>query len=352
MELQTERLLLRPFRESDLHDFHHYCRHPEVGPNAGWKPHESLEESQKVLDIFINGEDTIWAVTLRGEDKPIGSVGLHRDERRPGVPNCLMLGYALSAEHWGKGLMTEAAGAVIDFAFTDKSLALLSVYHFAGNQRSRRVIEKCGFVCEGLIRCSSCLYDGTIVDEYGYSLSRADYYARKGTSDGRRLVLPEEGDFKEAYLTYLREWGEEKLVPFSAGLRGDHYEQWLAKSIADRETAPTGFVPATTYFLIDSDQQILAVSNLRHELNQSLLQTGGHIGYGVRPSKRGNGLAKQLLALTLRRAKVKGINRALLTCSEENEASARTIEALGGVPEEKFLTAEGDLVRRYWVDIR
>lgn len=83
--LETERLTLRPWRESDLEDFHEYCRDPEVGPNAGWKPHESLEESKKILGSFVNcdeAKDAERALVLKENGKVIGSVGILADRLR------------------------------------------------------------------------------------------------------------------------------------------------------------------------------------------------------------------------------------------------------------------------------
>ncbi len=352
MELQTERLLLRPFRQEDLHDFYEYAKHLEVGPNAGWKPHESLAETQKILDMFMTGKDTIFAVTLKNSGKVIGSVGLHEDACRHGVSNCKMLGYVLSADYWGQGLMPEAAGAVIDYAFADPDFMLLSCSHFSFNQRSKRVIEKLGFVYEGCLRHAYRIYNGVIADSCCYAMTRTDYYAHKAEQAELRLVLPEQGDFKADYLAYLAEWPNEiNLNPRAGFFAGEDYESWLAESIQERTNVPQDFVTATTYFLVDKSNHVLAVSSLRHTLTEALLQSGGHIGYGVRPSERGNGYAKLLLALTLQEAKKIGINSAMLSCKDDNLASAKTIEALGGKLEDKQINYKNLLMRRYWIAI-
>lgn len=175
MKLETQRLILRPFTQNDLIDLYDYATHPYVGPNAGWKPHESLEESQKILDMFINGDDTIFAIELKENGTVIGSVGLHDDSHRAPVIPSKMLGYVLSAEHWGKGLMTEASNAVVDFAFSDEKLELLTCSHFPHNHRSKRVIEKLGFVYEGTLRHAYPIYNGKIMDDCCYSMTREEY---------------------------------------------------------------------------------------------------------------------------------------------------------------------------------
>ena len=171
--LDAPRLFLRPWRMEDLEDFYHNSRQPELGYNAGWKPHECLEESREILESWvkgIQGED-IWAIVLKETGRAVGSIGLHKDDRRPGVPNCRSLGYVLAQEYWGKGYMTEAARAVLAYGFTQLHLALVSVNHFAYNQRSRRVIEKCGFTYEGTLRQGAGLYDGRVEDLCFYSMT-------------------------------------------------------------------------------------------------------------------------------------------------------------------------------------
>jgi len=105
-----------------------------------------------------------------------------------------------------------------------------------------------------------------------------------------------------------------------------------------------------TYRWIVEDDRVLGAISLRHELNEFLLQAGGHIGYGVRPSARRRGLATWALAETLRAAAKLGLDRVLITCNVSNVGSARTIENAGGVLEDVRDTEIGR-VRRYWVTL-
>lgn len=173
--LWTERLILRTFFETDLNAFHEFARNPHVGPQAGWKPHESKDESLAVLFDFIQKEET-WAIVDRKERQVIGSIGLHPDRRRLNR-NARMLGYALAEPFWGRGLMTEAARRILRHAFCDLGIDLVSVCHFPYNMRSRRIIEKCGFTFEGTLRQATLLYDGSLQDDVCYSMTRAEYLA-------------------------------------------------------------------------------------------------------------------------------------------------------------------------------
>ena len=163
--LETERLILREFRESDAEDLYEYAHDPEVGPNAGWKPHESLDESRGVVKNFIQSGE-VWAIEDKASHKVIGSIGLHKREREC-EPFDRELGYVLSRDYWGRGLMTEAAGRIVQYAF-DNGMKTLLVSHFDGNDRSRRVIEKLGFSKVGHAADSYTRYDGKVLSETLY----------------------------------------------------------------------------------------------------------------------------------------------------------------------------------------
>ena len=107
--LKTSRLLIRPWRESDLDDFYAYASVDGVGQMAGWKPHENKEESKMILDMFISHKKT-FAIEYQG--KVIGSVGIEKynEAHFPEFENekCREIGYVLSKDYWGQGLIPEA----------------------------------------------------------------------------------------------------------------------------------------------------------------------------------------------------------------------------------------------------
>lgn len=144
--LTTDRLILRPWRESDLADFYEYARVDGVGQMAGWNPHRSIEESKDILSRFIAGKK-VFALEYNG--KAIGSLGVeeYREKNYPEL-DALQgreIGYVLSKAYWGQELMPEAVKAVIDWLFGEEKLDFIMVGHFDWNSQSRRVIEKCGF---------------------------------------------------------------------------------------------------------------------------------------------------------------------------------------------------------------
>lgn len=148
VELETDRLILRPFEEGDLKDFNEYAKVEGVGEAAGWIHHKSLDESKTILDKFIR-EHRTFAIVDKQSGKVIGSVGIEASgevfsEEFAGK-NINEVGYVLSKEYWGRGLMTEAVKAVIAYLFDNLKCDVVTCGHFINNDRSKRVIEKCGF---------------------------------------------------------------------------------------------------------------------------------------------------------------------------------------------------------------
>ena len=115
---------------------------------------------------------------------------------------------------------------------------------------------------------------------------------------------------------------------------------------------PEDWIPSSTYWLVDSDSTVLGHSSLRHELTPQLQRYGGHIGYYIRPSQRQKGYGSLILSLSLEKANDLGLKRILITCDDDNAASARIIERHGGVLEDKIMN-DGHKVptRRYWIDL-
>ncbi len=147
--IETQRLLLRPFQQTDLQDFYDYARVDGVGEMAGWKHHESIEKSQEILNGFIE-EDKTFAIVLKENNKVIGSLGVEKygmEERLTEFDGYQgrEIGYVLSKAYWGKGLMPEAVRAVIAYLFNDLQLDFLLCGYYDFNAQSKRVQEKCGF---------------------------------------------------------------------------------------------------------------------------------------------------------------------------------------------------------------
>ena len=148
MELQTERLLLRPWRESDAPALFKYAQNPNVGPIAGWPPHTSEEVSREIIRAVLS-ESGNFAVVLKATNEAIGSIGIMplRSATRTvslAEGECEM-GYWIGEPFWGKGLIPEAVEEVLRYAFEDLAMKVVWCGYYDGNVKSLRVQEKRGF---------------------------------------------------------------------------------------------------------------------------------------------------------------------------------------------------------------
>jgi RimJ/RimL family protein N-acetyltransferase len=146
MILETDRLILRPWCEEDAEALFTYASDPEVGPPAGWPPHTSVENSREIIKNVLCAPET-YAV-CRKDNNPIGSIGLklngstdmtNRDDE-------CELGYWIGKPFWGQGLIPEAAYRLLRHAFEDLGMARIWCGYYDGNTKSRRVMDKLGFV--------------------------------------------------------------------------------------------------------------------------------------------------------------------------------------------------------------
>lgn len=147
MILRTERLILRPWREDDAEALYLYARDERVGPAAGWPVHTSADDSLRVLRQVLMADET-YAVLENEENGPIGSAGLMLGENSnldiPATEG--EIGYWIGAPYWGRGLIPEAVNELVRHGFEELGLDCIWCGYFDGNDKSRRVQEKCGFI--------------------------------------------------------------------------------------------------------------------------------------------------------------------------------------------------------------
>lgn len=144
--LETDRIILRPWREDDAEALFRYAQDPAIGPIAGWPPHTSVEESRGIIRDVFSAPET-YAVVLKQAGEPIGSVGLLFGENgtRPLGEGEAELGYWIGKPYWGQELIPEASRELIRHGFEDLGLEGLWCSCDAANRQSMRVQEKCGF---------------------------------------------------------------------------------------------------------------------------------------------------------------------------------------------------------------
>lgn len=144
MILETKRLILRPWSEDDAAELFKYASDPDIGPPAGWQPHTSVENSRDIIKNVLSAPET-YAVCLKENGKPIGSIGFHRADLAD-LDDEYELGYWMGKPFWGQGLIPEASIRMLQHAFDDLNMERIWCGYYEGNVKSRRVQEKLGFV--------------------------------------------------------------------------------------------------------------------------------------------------------------------------------------------------------------
>lgn len=148
--METDRIKLRPWRESDAEVLYRYASDPEVGPRAGWAPHQCVEESREIIRTIFSAAG-MWAIELKATAEPIGCAGYlpATNANLPIAEDECEVGYWVARPYWGKGIGSEALRLVVDHCFKEKGFAALWGDYFPDNPASGRVMEKCGFRTTG-----------------------------------------------------------------------------------------------------------------------------------------------------------------------------------------------------------
>ncbi len=160
-------------------------------------------------------------------------------------------------------------------------------------------------------------------------------------------------EYEKSYRSYIRELGDSERYPFTLDFEFDDFPALVTRlnNCSLGIGLPEGWVPHTTFWLVENSE-IVGVSSLRHRMTDHLERLGGHIGFGVRPSAQGRGVAKELLGRTLREAGHLGISEVFVICLKDNKASSRVIQANGGTLESEYSAPEySGLLQRYVISI-
>ena len=144
--IETERLILRPWKDEDAESLYKYASDPKVGPIAGWPVHTIIEDSAGVIKGVLSAPET-YAVVLKETNEPVGSIGLMIGEKSNFdiEDDEGEIGYWIGVPYWGMGLIPEAVRELLRRGFEDLNLKTIWCGYFDGNDKSRRVQEKCGF---------------------------------------------------------------------------------------------------------------------------------------------------------------------------------------------------------------
>ena len=160
-------------------------------------------------------------------------------------------------------------------------------------------------------------------------------------------------EYERSYRSYIRELGDSERYPFTLDFDFDDFPAFVNRlnNCSRGLDLPDGGVPHTTFWLVE-DGEIVGVSSLRHRLTDRLKRLGGHIGFGVRPSAQGRGVAKELLRQTLNEAGHLGLSEVLVICLKDNVASSSVIRANGGRLESEYSVPEySGSLQRYVIPV-
>lgn len=146
LNLETQRLLLRPWQLEDAPALYELARDPRIGPAAGWPIHTSVANSREIIETVLSAEET-YAVVLKATNAVVGSVGLLTADRSNLDIDVTdrEIGYWIGVDYWGQGLIPEAVQALLQYAFAEQDVETVWCGFFDGNTQSQRVQEKCGF---------------------------------------------------------------------------------------------------------------------------------------------------------------------------------------------------------------
>ena len=277
--LETVRLLIRPFQEEDADAFFACCQNPNLGNNAGWAPHKTIEESREILQNVFIGQENIWAMILKDAQQLIGSIGIVPDPKREN-PQVRMLGYWLDEAHWGKGYMTEAVQAVLNYGFNELQLSLITANCYPHNKRSQQVLERNGFIYEGVLHQAELTYNGNIFDHLCYYLPNI---CQPAPQDYDEIL-----EVWEASVRHTHHFLTEEHIQFYKPLVRNHY------------------LPAVELYIIrDAGRKIVAFMGLSDELIEMLF---------VNPGEQGKGYGKRLLEYATRKKQLDKVD-----VNEQNE---------------------------------
>lgn len=162
-------------------------------------------------------------------------------------------------------------------------------------------------------------------------------------------------DLQDEYLDFYNEWKDsgDTMIPWVISKDPSNFPA-MVQELLDAHNGvnlPQSWVPDSTYWLVTDNNRIVGAINIRHSLTEHLFNAGGHIGYGIRPSERRKGYATKLLELSLEKTKKLNITRTLVVCDEVNTASEKTILHNGGVRDDDFIEEDGNVVRRFWIEL-
>jgi len=179
-QLTTERLVLRELTMDDVDWYKSHFSISEIVTGSGFAAPADGDAAREEFERYIlgpwnQGTGLRWGITLKKDSRVIGSAGFYKWENEP--HRKAEMGYDLNPTHWGKGIMTEALGAIISYGFDEMNLNRITIFVISENERSVKLARRLGFVKEGVIRESE-FFDGRFIDDVMFSILKSDWRRR------------------------------------------------------------------------------------------------------------------------------------------------------------------------------
>lgn len=350
MELQTERLLLRRWKESDAENLFRYASDPDVGPICGWPPHQNAEESLFAIQNVLSGPEC-YAICLKEDQKSIGCIELRLNgntDLTDRDDEC-ELGYWLGKPFWGQGIMPEAAKEIIRHAFMDLGMEKIWCGYYEGNHKSKRCQEKCGFryqwTTEGL----------DVPRMHETRTGHVNLLTRETWTVRNSLLRFDNHDFRIPYYELMLEQDLIDIQEISLP-KGYHYKNyepgdvsvWItlektAKEFSSYEEGEAAWqryyaghekeLEKRMFFVVDEYGQKLATATAFYDI-----RTGddGETGWlhwvAVRRDAQGLGLSKPLITHVLQYMKSQGYRRAVVPTQTTTWLACKVYLDLGFKP--------------------
>ena len=284
---------------------------PAVGPIAGWAPHQNVDESRNIIRNVLSGAET-YAICLREDERLIGSVGLHlkgHTDLTERADEC-ELGYWIGQPYWGHGYMTEAAREMLRHAFEDLGMRAVWCGYYDGNERSRRVQEKCGFIYQW----TSDDVDVPQLQEkrrgHVNRLTKMDWFLGH-TTDRQGAAAAEPVSRGTAVIRRMNIEDYDKVFALWKATKGmglnttDDSKEGIEKYLQRN--------PGTS-FVAEESGEIVGVILSGHDGRRGLIH---HLA--VREDRRRQGIASRLVEHALAALKAEGIHKVFLVVFKRNE---------------------------------
>ncbi len=345
--LETERLILRRWKEEDAEECYRYARDPRVGPPAGWPVHTSVEDSRRIIRDVLSSPET-YAVVLKETGLPVGSIGLHHNDLAEKDDEA-ELGYWLGVPYWGRGIIPEAAREVLRHAFEDLDLLRVWCGYYDGNEKSRRVQEKLGFRYQWTTENLPVPQMRETRTGHVSLLTREQWTVRNS------LVSFDNHDSRIPYYELMLEQNLDDVpeIPLPAGYRYRNYapgdkDMWIAiektaKEFSTREEGEAAWeryyagreseLEDRMFFVVDDGGRMLATATAFYDIRTGDDGKTGWLHWvAVRRDAQGRGLSKPLIAHVLQYMKKLGYARAVIPTQTTTWLACKVYLDLGFLP--------------------